>query len=186
MPVSRNRQAVVLVLAALGLVWPVAGDDLRAALTPDRDGCRHSSDLPNPDHTAAARVAVLCLVNHQRAEHGLAPLAEHPVLQVAAQAHAEDMGRRDFYRHQNPDGVGPPQRIRHAGYRGRVTGENIHWGSGINATPVRIVNGWMNSPGHRANILRREFRHVGTGIAYDAPEGFVNDDVGVYVHNFGG
>jgi uncharacterized protein YkwD len=186
MPASRSKQAFVLFLAAVALLWPVAGDDLRAALTPDRDLCPHSSDLPDPEHTAEARAAVLCLVNQHRAERGLAPLVEHPALQAAAQGHAEDMGRREFYAHDNPDGADPHKRITSAGYRGRTTGENIHWGIGINATPARIVDGWMNSPGHRANILRSEFTHVGTGIAYDAPERFADGRVGVYVHDFGG
>jgi uncharacterized protein YkwD len=81
---------------------------------------------------------------------------------------------------------GDPPRAACAGYRGRTTGENIHWGIGINATPARIVDGWMNSPRHRANILRSEFTQVGTGIGYDAPERFADGDAGVYVHNFGG
>jgi uncharacterized protein YkwD len=181
-----QQAALVAVLAAVGLIWPVAGDNLRAALTPDRDGCPHSSDLPDPGQTTAARAAVLCLVNQHRAEHRLAALVEHPALQAAAQAHAEDMGCRDFYSHENPDGIGPHQRITSAGYRGRATGENIHWGVGINATPAQIVDGWMDSPGHRANILRREFTYVGTGVAYDAPELLTDGPVGVYVHNFGG
>ena len=83
-------------------------------------------------------------------------------------------------------GANPHTRITSAGYRGRTTGENIRWGIGINATPARIVDGWMNSPGHRANILSSEFTQVGTGIGYDAPEPFADGDVGVYVHDFGG
>jgi uncharacterized protein YkwD len=186
MPVSRSRQALVFFIAAIALLWPVAGDHIQAALTPDRDGCPRSSDLPDREHAAEARAAVLCLVNQHRTEHGLAPLVEDPVLQAAAQTHAEDMGLRDFYGHENPDGATPHDRITAAGYRGRTTGENIHWGVGINATPARIVDGWMNSPGHRANILRPEFTQVGSGIGYDAPERLTDGRVGVYVHNFGG
>jgi uncharacterized protein YkwD len=95
------------------------------------------------------------------------------------------MGRRDFYAHRNPDGTNPADRILRAGYNGRITGENIHWGVRINSTPAEIVRGWMDSPGHRANILRPTFSEVGTGIGYDAPEPLV-DAAAVYVNNFGG
>jgi uncharacterized protein YkwD len=181
-----RRQALALFIAAVALLWMLVGDHLQAALTTDKEGCPQSSDVPDAGHTAEARAAVLCLVNQHRAEHGLAPLVEHPVLQAAAQAHAEDMGRRDFFAHENPDGATAHDRISRAGYRGRRTGENIHWGIGISASPARIVDGWMSSPGHRANILTAEFTHVGTGIGYDAPERLTDGRVGVYVHNFGG
>ena len=129
---------------------------------------------------------MLCLVNVQRTKRGRPPLTEDSRLQAAAQTHAEDMGRRDFYRHRNPDGVEPDGRIRATGFSGRSTGENIHWGVGINASPARIVDGWMASPGHRENILRTNFSRVGTGIGYDAPDALVRERAGVYVQNFGG
>jgi uncharacterized protein YkwD len=177
---------MVFSVVALALLWPVVGDHIQAAVTPDRDGCAHTSDLPKPSTTAQARTGVLCLLNHHRAARGLPPLREDSRLQDAAQAHAEDMGRRDFYAHRNPDGLEPDTRIRSTGFEGRLTGENIHWGVGINATPARIVDDWMNSPGHRANILRRSYTHVGTGIGYDSPEALSRERAGVYVNNFGG
>jgi uncharacterized protein YkwD len=186
MPVSRPKQAFAVALAAIALLWPVFGDRVQAMFTPDRDGCAHSSDLPDPARTAQARRAVLCLLNQQRVAHDLPPLVEDGRLQAAAQAHAEDMGIRNFYAHRNPDGIMPHRRIRAAGYDGPATGENIHWGIGLNATPARIVEDWMNSPGHRANILRITFTRVGTGIAYDAPEPLHRNHVGVYVNTFGG
>jgi len=186
MPVNRIKQAVCFALLGAGLLWQVAGEHLQAALAPDQHGCRHSSDLPAPETRAEARVAVLCLLNQQRAKHSLPPLTEDPRLESAAQAHADDMGRRDFYAHRNPDGLGPHQRIRAAGYDGPATGENIHWGVRLNATPANIVSDWMKSPGHRANILRRRFTRVGTGVAYDPPKAFYRERAGVYVNNFGG
>jgi uncharacterized protein YkwD len=186
MPVNRIKQGFVLALLGIALLWPAMGDHVQAALTPDQPGCPHSSDLPNAQSQAEARAAVLCLLNHQRVKHRLTALAEDPRLERAAQAHADDMGRRDFYAHRNPDGITPPQRIRRAGYDGRATGENIHWGVGLHATPSRIVHDWMNSPGHRANILRPTFTRVGTGIAYDPPKPRLPERAGVYVNNFGG
>ncbi len=186
MPVSRPKQLLGLALIAVALLWPVVGDRLQAALTPNRGGCPHSGDLPDRSKAAQARAAVLCLLNRRRAAHGLPALVEDARLQAAAQAHAEDMGARSFYAHRSPDGVIPDRRIRAAGYHGRMTGENIHWGVGLNATPARIVDDWMNSPGHRANILRAGFTRVGTGIGYDAPEPLRPGRAGVYVNNFGG
>jgi uncharacterized protein YkwD len=66
------------------------------------------------------------------------------------------------------------------------TGENLAWGTHANATPVRIVDGWMNSAGHRENILRPQFTEVGVGVAYDAPTAASVTPVGVYTTDFGG
>ena len=186
MPDSRVKQVIGIVLVALVLAWTVAGDRIQAALTPDRHGCAHSADLPRPGNREEARAAVLCLVNHERAKRDLPPLADDRRLQRAAQAHARAMGERDFYAHRDPDGREPDERIRAAGYDGSTTGENLLWGTGGDATPAEAVEGWMESPGHRANILRREFTRVGTGIAYDAPEPQITEPAAVYVHNFGG
>jgi len=156
-PVSRTRQALGLVLVAAALLWVAAGDRIQAAIAPDSDGCAHSSDLPRPGTVSETREAVLCLVNRARAERGLAPLSDDRRLQRAAQAHARDMGERDFFAHSDPDGGEADDRIRAAGYDGQTTGENLAWGSGIEATPARIVESWMESPGHRANVLRESF-----------------------------
>lgn len=182
----RSRQYVGIAAVALALMWPLFGDRFEALTTPDRAGCAHSSDLPSARSADEARGAVLCLLNQHRAEASLPPLLDDPTLGAAAQAHAEDMGRRDFYAHQDPDGVEPDQRIRRAGFTGQSTGENIHWGVAANATPARIVDDWMASPGHKANILRPTFSRVGTGIGYDPPEQPMQGQAGVYVNNFGG
>ena len=76
--------------------------------------------------------------------------------------------------------------MRHAGFGGQMTGENLYWGSGSAGTPAAAVEGWMESPGHRANILRPEFRWVGTGISDESPEGGIPTGGGVWVNNFGG
>lgn len=184
--VSQIRTGFVLVFIGGALLWPVAGDTITAFVTPDRDGCPHSSDLPDRDRVDEGRSAVLCLLNQQRVAHGLPALAEDARLQAAAQAHAADMGQRHFYAHRDPDGVEPADRIQRAGFKGRTTGENIAWGVGLSATPARIVDAWLDSPGHRKNILRSSFTRVGTGIGYDAPEPLREGHVGVYVNTFGG
>jgi uncharacterized protein YkwD len=79
----------------------------------------------------------------------------------------------------------PADRIVAAGYprNGVSVGENLAWGEETAGTPA--VEGWMESPGHRANILRREFREVGIGLAYEPPRP-VSGRVAVYTTNFGG
>ena len=98
------------------------------------------------------------------------------------------MGVRKFFAHKTPDGVDPGRRMEAVGYpvSSTATGENLAWGTGAEATPVRIVKGWMNSPGHRENILRPEFRQVGVGVAYEAPIAAPVGPVGVYTTDFGG
>ncbi len=179
-------KAALLAFVALGLMWPVAGDRIKALVTPDAKGCAHSSDLPDPDRGKELRAAILCLLNEEREAAGLPPLARDPVLERAATDHARDMGRRSFYAHENPSGLSPDQRMREAGFDGQTSGENIHWGVGSNATPARIMRDWMESPGHRENILRPSFTRVGIGFASEPPEFMTGGLVGVYVQNFGG
>ena len=180
------RQALALCFVAIALLWPVAGDHVRSLVTRDEAGCAHSSDLPTPEARDELADAIHCLLNAERAKQGLPPVERDPTLERAAQAHAEDMGRRRFYAHENPTGLTPDQRMRKAGFDGRTTGENIHWGVGHHATPARITRDWMNSPGHRENILRPVFTRVGIGVGAEPPEFAAGGLVGVYVQNFGG
>ncbi|WP_225834510.1 sigma-70 family RNA polymerase sigma factor [Streptomyces sp. NK08204] len=104
---------------------------------------------------------VVALVNKERAAAGCGPLAQDPQLQKAAQGHSDDMASRDFFDHTNPDGLGPGQRITAAGYRWSAYGENIALGQ---QTPQAVMDSWMNSPGHRANILNCAFKNIGVGV----------------------
>ncbi|MDH6118337.1 RNA polymerase sigma factor (sigma-70 family) [Kitasatospora sp. GAS204A] len=104
---------------------------------------------------------VLDLVNAQRAQHGCGPLTANSKLQAAAQGQSDDMAARQFFDHTNPDGAGPQQRIDAAGYQWSSWGENIAQGQ---ADPASVMDSWMNSPGHRANILNCGFKEMGVGI----------------------
>jgi len=100
--------------------------------------------------------------NRERTRHGLPPLTVDPRLTAAAQAHSTDMIARAFYSHTSPDGSQPWDRAAAAGARRRSIGENIACGQ---RSPAEVVEGWMNSPGHRANILKPDFTHIGIGFA---------------------
>jgi uncharacterized protein YkwD len=105
---------------------------------------------------------VVELTNGERARAGLPPLVVDPLLAAAAQAHSTDMVARAFYSHTSPDGSQPWDRAAAAGSRRRTIGENIACGQ---RSPAEVVEGWMNSPGHRANILKPDFTHIGIGFA---------------------
>ncbi len=113
----------------------------------------------------------------------MAPLADNAALAVAAQAHASDMTGQRYFSHVSADGRSFDQRIRAAGYLGGYLAENIAWGGGSLGTPRRIVSGWMNSSGHRANILNGVLRDSGIGVSPGTPQG---GSGGTYVHDFGG
>ncbi|MFG2500905.1 CAP domain-containing protein [Streptomyces sp. NPDC048441] len=106
--------------------------------------------------------AVLRLTNSERTAAGLRPLSPDPLLTAAAQGHSADMVARAFYAHTSPDGGEPWHRASAAGSSHRAIGENIACGQ---RTPTEVVDGWMNSPGHRANILKPSFTHLGVGFA---------------------
>ncbi|MFD4554291.1 CAP domain-containing protein [Streptomyces sp. NPDC058469] len=105
---------------------------------------------------------VAALTNAERARAGLPALAVDPLLAAAAQAHSSDMVARAFYSHTSPDGSQPWDRAAAAGSRRRTIGENIACGQ---RSAAEVVEGWMNSPGHRANILKPDFTHIGIGFA---------------------
>lgn len=102
------------------------------------------------------------LTNAQRAEHGCAALRVDVRLRTAAREHSKDMHARHYFEHDSPDGTTPWDRIKAAGYSAPGA-ENIAMGY---ATARAVIDGWMNSPGHRANILNCSLKAVGIGIEY--------------------
>lgn len=145
-----------------------------------------------PDVLGAKRAAEVatCLVNVERTKRGLPKLKANKKLEKAATKYARLMVSRQFFDHVSPGGSTPVKRIKATGYMsgalGWSVGENLAWGTGDLATPKNIVRSWMNSPGHRANILRRGFRELGMGVAEGAPVDLYDDEFGgTYVTSFG-
>lgn len=113
---------------------------------------------------AQVRSEVLRVVNRLRDERGRGALALDPALDRAAQLHAEDLLAQDYYSHRSRDGRTPGQRAAAAGYRARrVVSENIAKGL---FTPSEVVGRWLNSSGHRRNLLLRQARDMGVGVAF--------------------
>lgn len=131
----------------------------------------------------ATKIEVIAAVNLERAKQGKAPLRWNGILESAAQRHADDMQRRDFFSHKNPEGLMSGDRIQKAGY-GFVDpqtcrcsyevylGENIARGQ---TSVTQVVSEWMASQSHREAILSEDFKEVGVGIVAD-----------IWVLNFGG
>jgi uncharacterized protein YkwD len=88
------------------------------------------------------------------------PLTMSPILRCSSRLHSQDMGEREFFDHENLDGVDPFERMMEAGYRGSAMGENIAMGQ---QSPEEVVAGWTESDGHCANMLSPMFTEIGVG-----------------------
>lgn len=106
--------------------------------------------------------ALLQETNIQRSQNGKTALALNSLLNQAAQQKADDMAARNYWSHTSPEGTQPWQVISSVGYVYTTAGENLAYGFD---TSANTVTGWMNSAGHRANVLSTDFREVGFGIA---------------------
>jgi uncharacterized protein YkwD len=157
---------IAIGIAALALAAPSAAS---AASCPNADV------MPSTSGAAAARDATLCLVNAERTSRGLRALNDNSRLDKAATGYSREMVAHHFFDHVSPAGTDIVDRLRRVRYiTPRISwaiGENIAWGEGTDATPDAIVEAWMNSPGHRANILSHSFREAGVGVAPGLPVG---------------
>ncbi len=118
-------------------------------------------ETPEVEQNAHAyELKVLELVNAERAKYGLSALSWNDELAQVARAHSKDMATRGFFSHNTPEGKTPFDRIKSAGISYRSAGENIAAGQ---KTPEEVVEAWMNSEGHRANILNSSYTQIGVG-----------------------
>ena len=126
-----------------------------------------SSTVPKDtgkEDSASFEQQVVTLVNQQRAANGLAPLTLNIQLSNAARAKSQDMHDNKYFSHTSPTYGSPFDMLKKFGISYRTAGENIAMGY---ASPEAVVNGWMNSPGHRANILNASFTQIGVGYVAD-------------------
>ncbi len=180
------RLLLAFVLAAcLVVALPSAADAAKRKRTLE---CSHTGVQPAAGNLGEVRAAVLCLHNRERAAHGLPLLRENAKLRRAAEGHSSAMVADRFFAHDSPSGADMADRILRTGYargQGWSLGENIAWGTGSLGTAAEIQRAWMESPGHRANILRRQFREIGIGIAVGAPVDAGGLDGATYTADFG-
>jgi uncharacterized protein YkwD len=109
---------------------------------------------------------VIALVNGVRADAGCGPVVHDEGLAKVARGHSADMRDQDFFDHVNLDGLDPFERAEAAGQT-NARAENIAYGQ---PSPAAVMDAWMDSSGHRANILDCELRTLGVGIA-EGPDG---------------
>ena len=163
-PVPSARRLLLAAIAAL-LIVPTAASA----------ACRGADRPLSKGHLRQARAAVLCLHNIVRRAHGLHRLRLSATLTGAARRHTRQMVRQRYFQHTSPGGSTLLARARAAGYLRSAfsfsLGENIGWGEGSLSTPRAMMRAWMHSPGHRANILRPQFRDIGIGLVARTPVG---------------
>jgi uncharacterized protein YkwD len=119
--------------------------------------------------------AIVARINTVRVSHGLRTLSAKPRLKNAATAHVRNMAYNGYFEHHWNDGTPYGRWIRRfwpgPGYNGWSAGENLYW-EGPSTTAKRVVNGWMNSPPHRRNMLSGSWRSLGVGaVRADNPFG---------------
>ncbi|MEV4643184.1 CAP domain-containing protein [Actinoplanes sp. NPDC049548] len=124
-----------------------------------------ASPEPSPAGNVAIEAEVVRIVNSERVEAGCPAVTADDRLTAAARGHSADMAARAYFSHTTPDGAEFATRITDAGYRWSGAGENIAKGQG---SPAEVMASWMNSNGHKANILTCAFRNIGVGVAADA------------------
>ncbi|MEU2632397.1 CAP domain-containing protein, partial [Kitasatospora sp. NPDC007106] len=127
---------------------------------PTPTATRSKSPSPDPS-TLSIKQQVVQLVNQERSKVGCTPVKSDDKLELAAQRHSDDMAARNFFDHTNPDGKGPQPRIDAAGYKWSSWGENIARGQ---RDAADVMKSWMDSPGHKANILNCGFTDLGVGV----------------------
>jgi uncharacterized protein YkwD len=158
--------------------------------TASRD-CPGANLTPKPANIEIVVAATLCLVNDERARFGEPALILDARLSSAATGHSRDMDALNYFEHVSPGGQTLLMRVQASGFipNGRVgytLGENIAWGTLWLGTPRAIVKAWMESAGHRANILNRSYRYTGIGIGSDLPRSMSSGQAGgMYTQDFG-
>lgn len=120
----------------------------------NNNGNNGSDNTSNKTYTQQ----VVDLVNTERAKEGLAPLTIDPSVEKAATVRANEIQSK--FDHTRPNGSSFSSALKEQGVNYRGAGENIAWGQ---RTPEEVVTAWMNSAGHRANIMNKSFTHIGVG-----------------------
>jgi uncharacterized protein YkwD len=137
--------------------------------------CANTDLMPDASNLELIREALDCLHDQIRSQRGLGTLGENDALDTAAAEHTDDMLARNYFEHDSPEGGTFDERILSAGYARKGQGwslaENLIWADGDLATPAALMNAWMNSEGHRENILNPKYRELGLAVRLGTPDG---------------
>ena len=146
---------------------PISTDSSSTASIPTS-----SSSITDPSQSVVLtsdEKLMLDSVNAERAKASLQSLTWCPALARSATAHSADMAKNSYFEHESLDGREVADRAKAQGYDYQTVGENIAVGQ---RDVAEVMDGWMNSPGHRANILRATFTHFGSSVATGDFKGF--------------
>lgn len=167
-PLSILRRSSALLAVSAGLTAAAPG--VAAA---DETVCGWRNLQPTTANVAEVQHSTLCLLNEERKARGLRRLRANETLAQVATAYTRRMVRDGFFDHVAPGGSTMLGRVRATSYlrgtRSWALGENLAWGTGSLATPAKTMTAWMNSAGHRRNILDASFTEIGIGITLGAP-----------------
>lgn len=168
MPSPKKRALTLALLLTLLLALPPAWAQWRVI--------SHPRGRVRIQHLQKIESRIYQLTNLERRKRHLPPLDKDEALVKTARAHSDDMLVRDYFSHVDPDGKAPQDRVIPAYSRtiARV-GENIWGGHGYDYSDTKliarvIVDSWMASPGHRANLLNPNFNYVGVGVSVSGKE----------------
>ena len=134
----------------------------------ERSGDFGQYESGTAEYVAALEQQAHDLINRERAAAGLSELFFDPCVTRVARSHSENMAEYAFFAHTCPAGGTPADRLNEAEIPWRRYGENIAYTYGFSNPAEAAVQGWMNSSGHRKNILNSRYTHAGLGIAMDA------------------
>ena len=159
-----------LVWGAIGLLTlPFGATRAQAETDSDGIGAATSESSDNVLPIRTLETEIIRMTNEQRHHFGLPTLVPHQPLYQAARQHSQEMLRLNYFRHESPvpENSSPLLRVMHTGTHTELVAENIFTADGY---PLREVGetcleSWMESPGHRANILSQKYNYAGVGIA---------------------
>lgn len=129
---------------------------------PDKININQIIKIPTISDNQKLEKEVVTLVNKERAKQGLAPLKDNWELSRVARYKSDDMGTKNYFSHTSPTYGSPFTMMKNFGIKYTTAGENIAMGQ---QTAASVMSSWMNSPGHKANILSVNFTEIGVGVA---------------------
>ncbi len=162
---AKSGKAAVILGLLLTLLLPLAPAQAQLRIMTDHRG------RVRIKHLRQVEMRIYQLTNMERRKRYLPPLTKDDTLVTVARAHSDDMLRRNFFNHVDPDGKAPQDRIIPAYSRSIArTGENIWGGHGYDYSDSKlmarvIMDSWMSSPGHRANLLNPHYTNIGVGVS---------------------
>jgi len=173
---------MILALMAVSCDLPSQWVERLPELQPRADAPVSPSTPVQSPQTAQMEEQIRQRINEIRQTQGLAELQANEKLAEVARRYSQQMAEQDFFSHTGSSGDTPAQRVRSAGIVYNMVGENLFKSTNIPQPVGAAVEGWMDSPGHRENILRSQYRETGVGVWQDGETYYVTQ---LFLRSFG-